>query len=218
MNVDGCTATHLALKLLRREDLKWRAVTVRSSRYLNNIVEQDHRAIKRRCAAMLGLKGFRTAQVTLAGVELAHRIRKQQFLLSHDDGARCSLKDLWSRALTPGPNLPPPLICSHAPGTADAPELKRRPARRALSEERLRQLTAVRYARKFSDSGGLYLLVAPSGGRYWRYAYRIEGKYKTIALGLYPDVSLAKARSRHQEARSLLADGVDPATIRNKSR
>lgn len=51
-----------------------------------------------------------------------------------------------------------------------------------------------------------------------RYAYRMEGKYKTIALGVYSDVSLAKARLRHQEARSLLADGVDPATTRNKDR
>jgi hypothetical protein len=52
---------------------------VRDRRYLNNIVEQDHRAIKRRCASMLGFKSFKTAEITLAGIELAHRIRKRQF-------------------------------------------------------------------------------------------------------------------------------------------
>ena len=79
VNVDGAAATHLALRQLGREDSRWRSVTVRSNRYLNNIVEQDHRAIKRRCAAMLGIKSFKTAEIALAGIELAHRIRKGQF-------------------------------------------------------------------------------------------------------------------------------------------
>ena len=52
-------------------------LVVRCSRYLNNIVEQDHRAIKQRCASMLGLKSFRTAAITFAGIELANRIRKR---------------------------------------------------------------------------------------------------------------------------------------------
>ena len=60
-------------------DPKWKSVLVRSCRYLNNIVEQDHRAIKRRCASMLGFKSFGNAAITLAGIELAHRIRKRQF-------------------------------------------------------------------------------------------------------------------------------------------
>ena len=69
-------------------------------RYLNNIVEQDHRAIKRRCAPMLALKTFRTAAVTLAGVELAHRIRKRQFSFGRGGPRRfSSLKSLWARAL-----------------------------------------------------------------------------------------------------------------------
>ena len=72
---------------------------VRSRRYLNNIVEQDHRAIKRRCAPMLALKSFRTAAVTLAGVELAHRIRKGQFSFGRGGPRRfSSLKSLWARA------------------------------------------------------------------------------------------------------------------------
>lgn len=57
----------------------------------------------------------------------------------------------------------------------------------------------------------LYLLVAPTGGRYWRYSYRFKGKQKTLALGTYPEVSLEKARVRHQAARHLLAAGTDPS-------
>jgi transposase-like protein len=100
VNLDGNTASHRALRLLRQENPEWRSVVVRSRRYLNNIVEQDHRAIKRRCAPMLALKSFRTAAVTLAGVELAHRIRKGQFSFGRGGPRRfSSLKSLWARAL-----------------------------------------------------------------------------------------------------------------------
>jgi hypothetical protein len=51
----------------------------------------------------------------------------------------------------------------------------------------------------------------PNGGRYWRWNYRFDGKLKTLALGVHPDVSLDKARARHQFARALLADGIDPS-------
>ena len=81
VNLDGNAASHRALRLLGNEDPKWKSVVVRCCRYLNNVVEQDHRAIKRRCASMLGLKSFKTAAITFAGVELAHRIRKRQFSL-----------------------------------------------------------------------------------------------------------------------------------------
>jgi len=82
---------------------------------------------------------------------------------------------------------------------------------RKLTDMRLRRLKSRRIVRKISDGGGLYVLVAPTGGRYWRYNYRFDGKQKTIALGIYPDVSLDQARARHQAARRLLAAGVDPA-------
>lgn len=124
VNVDGYTPTHLALRLLAREDRAWRSVTVRSNRYLNNIVEQDHRAIKRRCAPMLGLKSFRTAEITLAGIELAHRIRKGQFSvgrLSHGRGA--SLKQLWTLALTQCQRDQRPERRPGGPPTVTAPEL-----------------------------------------------------------------------------------------------
>jgi hypothetical protein len=64
--------------------------------------------------------------------------------------------------------------------------------------------------RKLTDGRGLHRLVAPNGGRYWRYSYRYKGKQKTLALGVYPDVSLAKARTRHLASRQLLVDGIDP--------
>ena len=100
VNLDGNAASHRALRLLRQENPELRSVVVRSNRYLNNIVEQDHRAIKRRCAPMLALKSFRTAAVTLAGVELAHRIRKRQFSFGRRGPRRfLSLKHLWARAL-----------------------------------------------------------------------------------------------------------------------
>ena len=105
INLDGNAATHRALRLLRQENRVWRSVVVRSCRYLNNVIEQDHRAIKRRCAPMLALKSYRTAAVTFAGVELAHRIRKRQFSFGRGRPSRfCSLKHLWTRAL----------VCDHA--------------------------------------------------------------------------------------------------------
>jgi transposase-like protein len=100
VNLDGNSASHRALRLLGQEDPRWRAVVVRDRRYLNNIVEQDHRAIKRRCASMLGFKSFQTAAVTLAGVELAHRIHKRQFSFGRTGRRRMfSLKCLWDQAL-----------------------------------------------------------------------------------------------------------------------
>jgi transposase-like protein len=100
LNVDGNAASHRALRLLRQENPEWRSVEIRSRRYLNNIVGQDHRAIKRRCAPMLAPKSFRTAAVTLAGVELAHRISKRQFSFGRGSPRRfCSLKHLWAHAL-----------------------------------------------------------------------------------------------------------------------
>jgi transposase-like protein len=65
--------------LLRREHPCWRNVKVRTIKYLNNLIEQDHRAIKRRCVSMAGFKSFKNAATTIAGIEIAHRIRKGQF-------------------------------------------------------------------------------------------------------------------------------------------
>ena len=100
VNLDGNAASHRAVRLLRQEDPRWQSVLVRSRRYLNNIVEQGHRAIKRRCASMLGFKSFGNAAITLADVELAHRIHKRQFSFGPGRQWRNqSLKQLWDRAL-----------------------------------------------------------------------------------------------------------------------
>jgi len=67
---------------------------------------------------------------------------------------------------------------------------------------------------KLADGGGLYLLVNPKGARYWRYKYRWAGKEKTLALGVYPEVSLKDAREAHQGARKSLRNGIDPGAQR----
>lgn len=67
---------------------------------------------------------------------------------------------------------------------------------------------------KMGDQGGLYLHVAETGSKLWRYKYRIAGKQKLLALGQFPDVSLAEAREAHQSARKLVAQGVDPSALR----
>ena len=101
ITLDGHVPSRRALRLLRREHPCWHNVKVRTSRYLNNIVEQDHRAIKRRCASMAGFKSFANAAFTITGIELAHRIRKRQFMLSRTYRrlGSWSLKNEWTMAL-----------------------------------------------------------------------------------------------------------------------
>ena len=69
---------------------------------------------------------------------------------------------------------------------------------------------------KLTDERGTYLLVQPTGARLFRFNYRRPGtgKRNTLALGMFPDVSLRKARDRRDQARKLLADGVDPSAQR----
>jgi transposase-like protein len=84
----------------RREDPTWRRVTVHSSKYLNNLIEQDHRAIKRRYVPMKRFKSFADATITSAGIELAHRIHKHQFSFGRSRPRRGrSLHTDWQRAL-----------------------------------------------------------------------------------------------------------------------
>lgn len=78
-----------------------------------------------------------------------------------------------------------------------------------LTDTVCRQTKSTDKPRKLSDGGGLYLLVKQSG-KYWRWDYRHLGKRKTLALGVYPEVSLAQARERHQSGRKQLAEGIDP--------
>jgi len=71
---------------------------------------------------------------------------------------------------------------------------------------------------KLSDGGGLFLLVQPDGRRYWRLAYRFDGKQKLLALGVYPEVTLAEARLHRDEARKLLAADTDPGEVKKQSK
>lgn len=67
---------------------------------------------------------------------------------------------------------------------------------------------------KLSDGGGMYLLVNPNGSRYWRLKYRYAGKEKLLALGVYPDVTLADARDKRNEAKRVIAAGSDPSDVK----
>lgn len=67
---------------------------------------------------------------------------------------------------------------------------------------------------KLFDERGLFLLISPAGGKWWRLKYRFGGKEKLLSLGTYPDVGLKDARAKRDEARKLLADGVDPGENR----
>jgi integrase len=68
--------------------------------------------------------------------------------------------------------------------------------------------------RKLSDGGGLHVLIQPTGSKLWRFAYRFAGKQKTLALGIYPVISLEEARRRKDEAKKLLAHSIDPSVQR----
>lgn len=212
VNLDGNAASHRGLRLLREEDARWQSVKIRACRYLNNIVEQDHRAIKRRCGPMLGLKSFRTAAVTFSGIELAHRIRKRQFNVPYQrDGRALTLKELWDRALSGG-SLSPTVENTDRPLMHQISPIPPR-----VRSQRTRS-SVVRYPRKVSFGHSLYLLVMPRGGRYWRYRYRFQGREKLLSLGCYPEVPMESARARHRAARELLARGVDPADQRKALR
>ena len=81
ITLDGYAASHRALAKLKHAGMLPRRVQVRSCKYLNNVIEQDHRRIKQRVRPMLGFSRFETAAVTIRGIELAEKIKKQQFNL-----------------------------------------------------------------------------------------------------------------------------------------
>ena len=70
---------------------------------------------------------------------------------------------------------------------------------------------------KYTDGHGMFLLVK-AAGKYWRTNYRYAEKQKPLALGVYPTVSLAKARKRRENARALLADGIDPSHAKQEDK
>ena len=83
-----------------------------------------------------------------------------------------------------------------------------------LNDTRIRTTKPCKKPIKLSDSGGLYLLIAPHGSKLWRLAYRFGGKQKTLAIGAYPMSTLKAARDKREEAKRLLANGIDPSAQR----
>lgn len=68
------------------------------------------------------------------------------------------------------------------------------------------------------DGDGLYLFVQPNGGRWWRFKYRFHGKERELSLGVYPEVSLKLARTRREDARRAVAQGIDPSAERKAAK
>ena len=83
-----------------------------------------------------------------------------------------------------------------------------------LNDTQCKQAKPGAKAFKLSDEKSLYLVVSPLGAKYWRFDYRYAGKRKTLALGVYPEVTLKAARQKRDEARRLLDAGTDPAEAR----
>lgn len=83
-----------------------------------------------------------------------------------------------------------------------------------LSDTAIRAAKASAKVSKLFDGGGLFLLIKPTGSRAWRLKYRFDGKEKLLGLGVYPDTSLKAARTKRDDARKLLAAGIDPGAQR----
>jgi integrase len=83
-----------------------------------------------------------------------------------------------------------------------------------LTDTRVRSAKPGERSIKLSDGGGLHLLIQPHGSKLWRIAYRFGGKQKTLALGIYPIVTLQDAREQREGAKRLLAKGIDPSAQR----
>jgi hypothetical protein len=87
-----------------------------------------------------------------------------------------------------------------------------------LSEMQVKKAKSREKDYKISDGLGLFLLITSTGGKLWRMNYRYESKQKTLALGIYPEVSLADVRKRRDIARQALANGIDPGETKRLCR
>jgi len=99
ITLDGYEASHRAVSELKAEGMLPAGVEVRTSKYLNNLIEQDHRRVKQRYYPMLGFKRFSNAAVTLSGIELAQKIRKGQFNTSTISQAGALVPQVWEAVL-----------------------------------------------------------------------------------------------------------------------
>ena len=99
ITLDGYAASHRAVAELKAAGTLARRVRIRSCQYLNNVIEQDHRRIKQRIRPMLGFKRFETAAVTIRGIELAEKIKKQQFNLKPLTRKATTAPEIWAALL-----------------------------------------------------------------------------------------------------------------------
>ncbi|UCB31823.1 hypothetical protein J9874_02374 [Duffyella gerundensis] len=81
----------------------------------------------------------------------------------------------------------------------------------ALTDVKVRSAKPTDKAFKLTDGEGMHLMVHPNGSKYWRLQYRFDGKQKTLALGVYPEITLSEARQRRDEAKRKVANGIDPS-------
>ncbi len=99
ITLDAYAASHRAVTDLKRAGELPKRVRIRSSKYLNNTIEQDHRRVKQRLGPMLGLKSFGTAAVVIGGIELAEKIKKKQFKIGKLGGPTARTPEIWRAAL-----------------------------------------------------------------------------------------------------------------------
>src|SRR5580700_5332645 len=99
ITLDAYAASHRAVAELKSNGELPKGVLVRTSKYLNNLIEQDHRRVKQRLRPMLGLKSFRTAAVVIRGIELAEKIKKGQYKIGKLGGRTATMPEIWQAAL-----------------------------------------------------------------------------------------------------------------------
>ena len=99
ITLDAYAASHRAVLEMKETGELPQRVMVRSSQYLNNLIEQDHRRVKQRTRPMLGFKRLDHAAVTISGIELAEKVKKGQFKTVKFGSRKASMSELWSAAL-----------------------------------------------------------------------------------------------------------------------
>ena len=99
ITLDADAASHRAVREMKEAGELPRRVRVRSSQYLNNVIEQNHRRVRQRIRPMLGFKRFDHAVVTISGIELAEKIKKGQFKTGKLGGWSATMSELWNAAL-----------------------------------------------------------------------------------------------------------------------
>ncbi|MGA9767846.1 MAG: DDE-type integrase/transposase/recombinase [Blastocatellia bacterium] len=99
ITLDGYAMSHTAVDELKESAILPTNVCVRKSKYLNNLIEQDHRRVKQRVYAMPRFKRFENAAVTISGIELAHKIKKRQFDISRLGVDEGKIPQIWKAVL-----------------------------------------------------------------------------------------------------------------------